>query len=143
MSRVLILGADFGGLRAATPLSESLSGEAQVTLIDGSDSVFFGFSKLDVLLGGRAADQVLLPYKALALPGVEFRQELTTAIDAKQRHVRTENGSYEADFLVIALGAEYDPTATAGFIEDGYQYFTLAGAERLRDALASFEGGTE
>ena len=93
MSRVLILGAGFGGLEVAARLSESLPGEAQVTLIDGSDTFFFGFSKLDVLLGRRAADQVLLPYKALALPGIEFRQELITAIDAEHRRVRTQNGS--------------------------------------------------
>ena len=43
MSRVLILGAGFGGLELATRLSELLLGEAQVTLIDGSDSFFFGF----------------------------------------------------------------------------------------------------
>ena len=139
MSRVLILGAGFGGLEVAT----RLSGDARVTLIDSRDSVFFGFSKLDVLLGGRAADQVPLPSKALALAGVEFRQERITAIDAKHRHVRTENGSHEPDFLVITLGAEYDPTATAGFSEDGHAYVTRAGAERLRVALASFEGGTE
>jgi sulfide:quinone oxidoreductase len=141
MSHVLILGAGFGGLEVAARLSESLSGEAQVTLIDGSGFFFFGFSKLDVLLGRRTAEQVLLPYSALALPGVEFRQELITEIDAEHRHVRTENDSYEADLLVIALGAEYDASATPGFIEDGYEYFTLAGAERLRDALPSFEGG--
>jgi sulfide:quinone oxidoreductase len=141
MSRVLILGAGFGGLEVATRLSESLFGDLRVTLIDGSDSFFFGFSKLDVLLGRRAAEQVRLPYTALRLPGVEFHQELITAIDAERRRVRTENGSYEADFLVIALGAEYDLTATAGFSEDGYEYYTLAGAERLRDALPSFDGG--
>jgi sulfide:quinone oxidoreductase len=141
MSHVLILGAGFGGLEVAARLSESLSGDALVTLIDGSDSFFFGFSKLDVLLGRCAADQVLLPYKALALPGVEFRQELITAIDAEHRRVCTENRSYEADFVVIALGAEYESTATPGFIEDAYEYYTLSGAERLRDALPSFEGG--
>jgi sulfide:quinone oxidoreductase len=141
MSRVLILGAGFGGLEVAARLSESLSGNAQVTLIDGNDSFFFGFSKLDVLLGRHAADQVLLPYTALRLPGVEFRQELITAIDAEHRRARAENGSYDADFLVVALGAEYHLAATAGFIEHGYEYYTLSGAERLRDALPSFQGG--
>lgn len=141
MSHVLILGAGFGGLEVATRLSESLSGEAQVTLIDGSGTFFFGFSKLDVLLGRREAAQVRLPYTALALPGVEFHQEMITAIDAQHRRVLTENRSYKGDFLVIALGAEYDPAATPGFIQGGYEYYTLAGAERLRDALPSFDGG--
>ena len=31
--------------------------------------------------------------------------------------------------------------ATPGFEEGGHEYYTLAGAERLRDALAEFEGG--
>ena len=140
-SRILILGAGFGGLEAATRLSESLAGEAQVTLIDCNDAFFFGFSKLDVLLGRCAAEEVWLPYTGLAIPGVEFRQEVITEINAEQRRVVTENGSYDADFLVVALGAEYDPPATPGFTEDGYEYYTLTGAERLRDALPSFGGG--
>jgi sulfide:quinone oxidoreductase len=39
------------------------------------------------------------------------------------------------------LAAKDDPTATPGFIEDVYEYLALAGAERLRDALPSFESG--
>ncbi|KPN46518.1 NAD(P)/FAD-dependent oxidoreductase [Mycobacterium intracellulare] len=141
MSRVLVLGAGFGGLEVACRLSESLAGEAQVTVIDRNDSFFFGFSKIDVLLGRRDAEEVLLPYLGLASPGVEFRQELITAIDPEHRRVRTETGSYEGDFLVVALGADYDPAATPGFAEDGHEYYTLSGAERLRDTLPAFDGG--
>jgi sulfide:quinone oxidoreductase len=72
---------------------------------------------------------------------VGFRQEVITEIDPQNRRVGTESGSYDADVLVVALGADYDPAATPGFIEDGYEYYTLAGAERLRDALPGFEGG--
>jgi len=42
----------------------------------------------------------------------------------------------------VAMGADYDPAATPGFQEDGFEYFSLAGAERLRDRLAGFEAGT-
>ncbi len=83
-----------------------------MTLLDGNDSFSFGFSKLDVLLGKRDQDEVRLPYAAFARPGVEFRREVITRIDPENRHVRTEAGSYEADVLVVALGAEYDPAAT-------------------------------
>jgi sulfide:quinone oxidoreductase len=139
--RILILGAGFGGLEVATRLSESLAGDAELTLIDCNDSFFFGFSKLDVLLGRRTAEEVRLPYSALAMPGVEFRREMIVEIDAEHRRVRSENGSYDADFLVVALGAEYDPAATPGFTDGGFEYYTLDGAERLRDALPAFEGG--
>jgi sulfide:quinone oxidoreductase len=48
---------------------------------------------------------------------------------------------YEADFIVVALGADYDLAATPGFVEGGFEYYSLAGAERLRDHLPSFTGG--
>ncbi|KEP41970.1 NADH dehydrogenase, FAD-containing subunit [Mycobacterium kansasii] len=138
---VLILGAGFGGLELATRLSQSLPNRVRVTLIDRNDSFFFGFSKLDVLFGERTPDDVRLPYAALTTPGVDFRQEQITAIDPERRHVRTQAGSYQADVLVVTLGAEYDPGATPGFTEDGCEYYRLAGAERLRDVLQAFQGG--
>src|SRR5919205_2140257 len=48
---------------------------------------------------------------------------------------------HDADVLVIAMGADYDVAATPGFAEGGHEYYTLAGAERLRDALGDFDGG--
>ncbi len=46
--RVVVLGAGFGGLELSAILSDALSGSLDLTLIDKSDSFFFGFSKLDV-----------------------------------------------------------------------------------------------
>lgn len=138
---VLVLGAGFGGLELATRLSELLADQVRVTLIDRNDSFFFGFSKLDVLFGKRTPDDVRLPYAALTRPGVDFHQEEITGIDPENRHVRTRSGSYQADVLVVALGAEYDTQATPGFTKDGFEYYTLGGAERLRDALPAFPGG--
>lgn len=138
---VVILGAGFGGLELATRLSESLADHVRLTLIDSNDCFSFGFSKLDVLLGKRSQDEVRMPYASFASPGVEFRQEVITAIDPENRYVRTEAGSYQADILVVALGAQYDPAATPGFAEDGYEFYSLAGAERLCAALPTFQGG--
>jgi len=45
-------------------------------------------------------------------------------------------------FLAVAVGAEYDLGATPGFREDGFEYYSLAGAERLREAVAEFASGT-
>ena len=54
-SRVLILGAGFGGLELATILSDALGDEIDVTLIDKGDSFVFGYSKLDVMFRRRVA----------------------------------------------------------------------------------------
>jgi sulfide:quinone oxidoreductase len=139
---VVILGAGFGGLELASRLSDSLADEVRVVLIDRNDSFTFGFSKLDILFGRANADAVRLYYRDLAKPGVEFRRERVTAIDPAKRHVTTDAGSYDADILVVALGADYDIAATPGFAEGGLEYYSIAGAERMRDALPAFRGGT-
>ncbi len=82
-----------------------------------------------------------MPYRDLAREGVEFRQENVVGIDPVARRVATDVGVHDADVLVVAMGADYDMAATPGFEAGGHEYYTLAGAERLRDALAGFEGG--
>lgn len=139
--QVVILGAGFAGLELATRLSETVSDAVDVTLLDRNDSFYFGFSKLEVMLGRESADAVRLPYRDIATEGVEFRQETVTGIDPVARRVATDAGTHDADFLVVAMGADYDMAATPGFAEGGHEYYTLAGAERLRDALAGFDGG--
>ena len=140
-THVVVLGAGFGGLELMTGLSESVPDKVQITVIDKSDSFMFGFSKLDVMFGRRPASEVWNPYRHIAKPGVEFRQETVTSIDPGRRRVVTNAATYDADILVVALGADYDVAATPGLAEDGYEFYSAAGAERARDALAAFDGG--
>ena len=142
MKHVVILGAGFGGLELASRLSDSVADEVRVTLIDQNDAFTFGFAKLGILFEGKDAAAVRIPYRDLAKPGVEFRQERVTAIDPAARRVTTDRRSYDADILVVALGADYDLDATPGFAEGGLEYYSIAGAERMRDALPAFTGGT-
>jgi sulfide:quinone oxidoreductase len=142
VKHVVVLGAGFGGLELASRLSATLADQLRVTLIDQNDGFTFGFSKLDILFGKADAEAVRLEYRNIAKPGVEFRRERVTAIDPAKRRVTTEAGTYDADILVVALGADYDVGATPGLAEAGYEYYSIAGAERLRDALPGFGGGT-
>lgn len=141
VKHVVILGAGFAGLELATRLSESLADEVRATLIDQNDSFSFGFSKLDILLGRKATADVLLHYDEISMEGVEFRQERVISIDPGKRHVATDAASYDADILVVALGADYDIAATPGFEEGGVEYYSVAGAERMRDVLSDFDSG--
>jgi sulfide:quinone oxidoreductase len=140
-SRVVVLGAGFGGLEAATTLSEALGDAVDVTLIDKNDSFVFGFSKLDVMFGRERPEEVRLPYRNIAKPGVRFVQETVTAIDPEARRVSTDQGVHEADFLIVALGADYDMDATPGLAEGGNEFYTVAGAERLRSVIPEFTQG--
>jgi len=139
--RVVVLGAGFGGLELSTMLSEALSSRLDLTLIDKSDSFFFGFSKLDVMFGRKTPDAVRIAYSSIDKPGVRFRRETITDIDPKKRVVTTDRGTYDCDVLVVALGADYDFEATPGLREGGNEFYSFAGAERLREVLPTFRKG--
>jgi sulfide:quinone oxidoreductase len=141
VTHVVILGAGFAGLELATRLSESLPGEVRTTLIDQNDSFSFGFSKLDILFGRKATADVLLHYDDISREGVEFRRERVISIDPEKRQVTTDAASYDADILVVALGADYDLAATPGFEEGGVEYYSVPGAERMRGVLSDFDSG--
>ena len=138
--RILVLGAGFGGLELSTMLSEAFGNDIEVTLIDKGDAFYFGFSKLDVMFGRTTRDAVLLPYKKFLKPGVRFLQETVSSIDPVAKRVKTNRGTHEADFLVVALGADYDFAATPG-MADATEFYTLAGATRLGERLRTFTKG--
>jgi len=138
--RILVLGAGFGGLELSTMLSEAFGDAIEVTLLDKSDSFYFGFSKLDVMFGHALPNAVRLPYKKFVKPGVRLLQETISSIDPIARRVTTDRGNHEADFLVVALGADYDFDATPGMAH-ATEFYTLAGATRLCEMLRTFTQG--
>ncbi len=138
--RITVLGAGFGGMELSTILSESLGNKVQVTLIDKSDAFIFGFSKLDVMFGHTTLDAVSLPYRKFVKPGVRLLRETVTAIDPTTKRVTTDAGTHDCDYLVVALGADYDFGATPG-LEEANEYYSVAGANLLREVLPTFSKG--
>jgi sulfide:quinone oxidoreductase len=138
--RILVLGAGFGGLELSTVLSEAFGHGVEVTLIDKGDAFTFGFSKLDVMFGRTTPGAVRLPYEKFVKPGVRFLQETIASIDPIAKRVTTDRGTHEADFLVVALGADYDFDATPGLV-DTTEFYTVAGAARLGEMLPTFTKG--
>jgi sulfide:quinone oxidoreductase len=139
--RVLVLGAGFGGLELTTRLSEEFDGSVEIVLIDQSDAFVFGFSKLDVMFGRARPSEVRHPYRDVVKPGVSFVQAAVQSIDPVAKRVETDAGQFEGDVMVVALGADLDPSATPGLLEGGHEFYTVDGAFAARDVLASFEGG--
>jgi len=139
--RVVILGAGFGGLELTTRLSEEFGDDVDVVLIDQSDGFIFGFSKLDVMFGRALPSAVRHSYRDFVKPGVRFVRSTVHSIDPVAKRVETDAGTFDADIVVVALGADLHPTATPGLVEGGHEFYTVAGAFALRDVLARFEGG--
>jgi sulfide:quinone oxidoreductase len=140
-TRVVVLGAGFGGLELTTILSETFGNGIDVTLVDKGDAFIFGFSKLDVMFGRKAPETVRHPYRDVLKPGVRFVQTTVRSIDVEAKRTVTDAGTFDADVLVVALGADYDQAATPGLVEGGHEFYSVAGATALADVLTGFERG--
>jgi sulfide:quinone oxidoreductase len=127
--RVLVLGAGFGGLELTTRLSEEFGDRVEVVLIDQSDAFVFGFSKLDVMFGRALPAGVRHSYRDAVKPGMSFVQATVQSIDPVAKRVDTDEGPFEGDVMVVALGADLDPAATPGLSEGGHE-FVLPGVRR-------------
>ena len=92
----------------------------------------FGFSKLDVMFGRTVAEAVRHPYRDVVKPGVRFVQATVRAIDPAARRVDTDAGAFDADVLVVALGADLEPVGHAGARRRWPR--VLHGARRVRGA---------
>ena len=139
--RIVVLGAGFGGMELSTILSENVPDDVDVTLIDRSDRFVFGYAKLDVMFGRTTPAAVRLPYAEFVKPGVNLVRDTVVAIDPERRHVTTTSGSFDADVLVIALGADHDLAATPGLTE-GDEFYSVAGAGGMRARVEAFTSGS-
>ncbi len=122
-------------------MSDEFGDDVDVVLIDRTDSFVFGFSKLEVMFGRASAPAVHHHYADIVKPGVRFVQSNITSINAADKRVETDARTFDADILVVALGADLDPSATPGLVEGGHEFYTEEAAFALQDVLASFPGG--
>lgn len=137
----LVLGAGLGGLVAAENLRKRLPRADRVIAVDRAAVHFFPPSLLWLLTGAREPADFTRPLSRLERRGVAFRQGQIVRIDPAARRVEAGGESFDADALIVALGAEYAPEAIPGLAEAGHNLYTLEGATAARDALAEFTGG--
>lgn len=140
-TKILILGAGFGGLHAATRLSEELDSSIEISLIDKNDSFIIGFAKFDVMFGRRTSQDIKSFYKNLAIEGINFVQDTIEIIDPNKKVVKTVSTTFSYDYLIVALGADLAPEAIPGFVDGGYEFYSLRGAERINPVINNFQSG--
>jgi sulfide:quinone oxidoreductase len=138
---VLILGGGVGGLVAANELRKALPREHRVVLIEREASFVFAPSLLWLMTGGRTAERISRPLARLEKKGIELVRGEIEKIDAARREVVVDGRTLAGAFLILALGAELAPETIPGLADAGHNFYTLGGAEALRDALESFVGG--
>jgi sulfide:quinone oxidoreductase len=93
------------------------------------------------MTGGRTAEGISRPLARLKRRGIEVVQGEIERIDVAHREVTVSGEKLSADHLVVALGAELAPETIPGLAAAGHNFYTVAGAEALRDAVSAFAGG--
>lgn len=141
--RIVILGAGFAGLTAATELDRvAAAGRADVVLIDRSSTFRMGFSMQWVLAGRRTPGEGERSYTELRARAVKVVRDEVIGIDTASRTVRTKRQRVPYDYLVIALGAELVPEVIPGLAETAHNLCDLASVRRLKADLEGIHEGT-
>ncbi len=138
---ILVLGGGVGGLVTAVELRKKLPREHRVVLIDREGDHLFQPSLLWLMTGVRKAGKIVRPLDRLRKKGVEVVRGEIERIDPVACAVVVDGEELRGDYLVISLGAELAPEAIPGLAEAGHDFYTLAGAEGLRDALRQLRAG--
>jgi sulfide:quinone oxidoreductase len=141
VERTLVLGAGFGGIAVATGLRDRLGPDHEVVLVDRRPAFSMGLRKLWELVGLGTIEAGSRPRAALAGGGVEVVLADITRIDPAAHAAETTAGRFEADRLVVALGAEPRPDLVPGLAEHGHDVWDKVGVAPARGALDAFEGG--
>ena len=147
MQRVLVLGGGVGGTLVANLISRKLkkqidSGDASITVVDGSGNHVYQPGFMYIAMGGERAEHLQRPERSLLDARVQLEVGTVTRIDVDGRQVWLADGrSLGWDELVLATGARIVPEAIDHFVEEAQHFYTAEAAARLRTALDAFHGG--
>ena len=139
--QILILGAGFGGLSVAHSLRDGLGSDHKITIVDKQPLFFMGLTKLWVLNGTRQVGDGPGNRTLLAKKGIDFIEGEVRSIDVAGKEVVVNKRKLRFDYLVIALGADYSPGSTPGFLKYATNLYTESGCAEIRDKLRSVTSG--
>lgn len=138
--KIVVLGGGFGGVAAARTARSLLSGEHSVTVIDRNRVTRLCGMNPMLIVGERDVRKTGRSLGQLANRGIDFVESDIKSIDTAGRKVETDAGTFEFDYLVVALGASYDWDAVPGS-DLAYSFYNLDTARRLRRRLSRFRRG--
>lgn len=138
---ILVLGGGIGGTVAASRLRRLLAREHRIVLVEREQNHLFQPSLLWLMVGDRQPQQIQRPVGHLARRGIEVIRGVVERIDPTRRAVTINGTELAADYLVLALGAEYAPETVPGLALAGHNFYTLAGAQSLREACLGLRSG--
>jgi NADH:ubiquinone reductase (H+-translocating) len=141
--KVLIVGGGFGGLSAIDELVEELDGDpgVGVALIDRVNFTTFWPMVPSAISGNVEVRHIAHSIRRRILPlGAEFFQAEATEVDFDARRVKTTEGTFAYDYLVLAPGSRTAYFDIPGAWEHSVDLKGLRDALRVRNrVIDSFE----
>jgi sulfide:quinone oxidoreductase len=112
-----------------------------VILVEREANHVFPPSLLWLMIGERKADAISRPIAALAKRRIEVVRGNIERIDPSKRTVSVSGRELASDYMIVALGAELAPELVPGLAAAGHNFYTLSGAESLREARLKINKG--
>lgn len=141
-ARVVVLGGGVGGTLVANLLSKALGRDGRVTVVDPTGMHVYQPGFLYVTLGQANGRWLTRDERTLLRRDVELVVEAAERIDPDAGTVQlARGGALPFDYLVMATGARLVYDTVPGLLEGSHEFYSLEGAQRLREALRTFRGG--
>ena len=141
-AEVVVLGGGVGGTLAANLLSKELRRDAHVTVVDPTGMHVYQPGFLYLALGQANGRWLARDERTLLRDDVDLVVDGAERIDLSAGTVTIERGStIPFDHLVVATGARLTKDTVPGLVEGSFDFYSLDGALRLREALRTFRGG--
>lgn len=141
-ARVVVLGGGVGGTLVANLMARRLGANASVTVVDPIGMHVYQPGFLYVALGQADGRWLSRDERTLLHKRVDLVIETAERVDPERQVVHfARGGSIAYDYLVLATGARLVPEQIPGFVEASHEFYSLGGAQRLREELRRFTGG--
>lgn len=148
-TEIVVVGAGYSGIAATKMLSKKLkkNPDAHITLID-RHSYQTMMTELHEVAGGRVEPEAIqydLQRLFCKRKNVSVVTDTVTTIDKENKIVKTKQGSYSFDYLVLGMGGEPNDFGTPGVKEHGFTLWSMDDAIKIREhiertvALAAIE----
>ena len=133
-STVAIVGAGFGGLRAARALKRA---PVDVLLLDRHNYHLFQPLLYQVATAGLEPEQIAKPVRAIlrGRANVDFRMVEVTGADLTGRRLQTDAGLVPYDFLILALGGETNFYGLESVARQGFGLKDVSEAVAIRNHI--------